>query len=57
MGALDLRIESADAQDGQAKLNVEGYAPGSLLSDGNYSNPDDCERLEKGIMQYGYILL
>ena len=59
MGALDLHLEFASAQHGQAKLNVEEYAKGSLLSDGNYntekingSNPDDYE---KGIMQYGYV--
>ncbi|TVU35296.1 hypothetical protein EJB05_17180 [Eragrostis curvula] len=53
MGALDLHFEPAASQHGQAKLNVEGYAQGSLLSDGNYSSPDEHERLEKGIMQYG----
>lgn len=60
MGALDLHPEFASAQHGQAKLNVEEYAKGSLLSDGNYntekingSNPDDYEKFEKGIMQYG----
>jgi len=59
MGALDLHLEFASAQHGQAKLNVEEYAKGSLLSDGNYntekingSNPDDYE---KGIMQHGYV--
>jgi RING finger and CHY zinc finger domain-containing protein 1 len=57
MGALDLSAESAAAQHGHAKLNVEGYAPGLLLSDGDCSNPDDYERVQKGIMQYGYVLL
>jgi hypothetical protein len=57
MGALDLSAESAAAQHGHAKLNVEGYAPGLLISDGDCSNPDDYERVEKGIMQYGYVLL
>ncbi|KAL6614604.1 hypothetical protein ACP70R_036874 [Stipagrostis hirtigluma subsp. patula] len=60
MGALDLRLDSTAAQHGQAKLVMEGNAQGSVLSDGNCtpkkidgSNPDDFERLEKGIMQYG----
>jgi RING finger/CHY zinc finger protein 1 len=60
MGALDLHLESASAQHGQAKLNVEEYTKGSLESGGNYkkekingSDPDDFEKIEKGIMQYG----
>ncbi|OEL32624.1 hypothetical protein BAE44_0006358 [Dichanthelium oligosanthes] len=60
MGALDLHYESASAQHGQAKLNVEEYAKGSFISGGNYktekidgSNPVDYEKFEKGIMQYG----
>ena len=61
MGALGLHLESASAQHGQAKLNVEEYAKGSLESGGKYkkekingSDPDDFEKFEKGIMQYGY---
>ena len=64
MGALDLHLESASAQHGQAKLNVEEYAKGSLESGGNYkkekingSDSDDFEKFEKGIMQYGYAFL
>ncbi|CAO2183052.1 unnamed protein product [Urochloa humidicola] len=60
MGALDLHLESAAAQHGQAKLNVEEHAKGCLLTGGNYikekidgSNPDDYETFEKGKMQYG----
>ncbi|WVZ69042.1 hypothetical protein U9M48_017894 [Paspalum notatum var. saurae] len=60
MGALDLHHELAFTQQGQAKLNVEECAKGSLLSDGNYntekidgSNHDDSEKFERGIMQYG----
>ncbi|KAJ1285147.1 hypothetical protein BS78_03G257900 [Paspalum vaginatum] len=60
MGALDLHLEPAFTQQGQAKQNAEEYAKGSLLSDGNYStekidgsNRDDYEKFEKGIMQYG----
>nr|CAB3478134.1 unnamed protein product [Digitaria exilis] len=60
MGALDLHLYSASAQHGQAKLNVEEYDKGSLLSGGNYqkenindSNLDDYEKFEEGIMQYG----
>jgi hypothetical protein len=56
MGALDLSAESAAAQHGHAKLNMEGYAPAFLISDGDCSNPDDM-RVGKGIMQYGYVLL
>jgi len=40
---------------------VEEYAKGSLESGGKYkkekingSDPDDFEKFEKGIMQYGY---
>jgi RING finger and CHY zinc finger domain-containing protein 1 len=60
MGALDLHLDFASAQHGQAKLKE--YAKSSLLSDGNYntdkingSNPDDYEKFEKGIMHYGYV--
>lgn len=62
MGALDLHLEFGSAQHGPVKLNVEEYAKGSLLSDGyhntekiNGSDPDDYEKFEKGIMQYGYV--
>nr|CAB3474089.1 unnamed protein product [Digitaria exilis] len=62
MGALDLHLSSASTQHGQAKLNVEEYDKGSLLSGGNYqkenindSNLDDYEKFEEGIMQYGYV--
>jgi RING finger/CHY zinc finger protein 1 len=62
MVALDLHLESAAAQHGQAKLNVEEYAKGSFLSGGNYKeekvdgpDADDYEKFEKGIMQYGYV--
>lgn len=62
MVALDLHLESAAAQHGQAKLNVEECAKGSLLSGGNYkeekidgSDADDYEKFEKGIMHYGYV--
>jgi RING finger/CHY zinc finger protein 1 len=56
MGAVQL--ETVAAQHAQAKLNVEVFPQGPLL-DGkdsagiNGSIPDDYERLEKGLMQYG----
>jgi len=60
MGAVQL--ESAVAQHAQAKLNMEVFPQGPLV-DGkdtariNGSSLDDYERLEKGLMQYGYVPL
>ena len=60
MGAVQL--ESVVAQHAQAKLNME-ILPQVPLVDGkdtariNGSSPDDYERSEKGLMQYGYVHL
>ncbi|KAL5227385.1 hypothetical protein ABZP36_015650 [Zizania latifolia] len=60
MGTMDLQLDSTAVQHGQAKLNVEENTQVTLLSDENYivekiddMDPDDYERLENGIMQYG----
>lgn len=62
MGAMDVQLESTAVQHGQAKINVEEHALVSLLSDEKYAtektedvDPDDYEKLEEGIMQYGYV--
>lgn len=62
MGAMDVQLESTAVQHGQAKINVEEHALVSLLSDEKYAtektedvDSDDYEKLEEGIMQYGYV--
>jgi RING finger/CHY zinc finger protein 1 len=54
-----VQLESVAAQHAKDKLNVEIFPQGPLVDGKDTSrvkgsSPDDYERLEKGLMQYGY---